>query len=261
MTEFGDVTGYVELTGQSHNEDSNDRNVELSKAWFELGHLHGGYDNSVYNYGGAFTGTRYSGSKTMDEISLRWAMGGYGFAIGVGDPRDRWGSKLPDTYSLPDIVGRVTVRGSWGDAQLSAGVTEVGDTPSGDGIVWGAQAGATFKLDMLSPGDQLRVLGTIGTGGCYVSSGGGCGDTHDGYTNWAAFATFKHVWGPMWSSNLTGAYLHDGGDGSYRWSAAANVVWEPVNDFTVDVRGVYTYDSDAGDPSAVTGRVRVQYQW
>jgi hypothetical protein len=252
MTEHGDLTGYVRVTGVSDNSDDASLNAEVDRMWFQLGKFKAGYDNSIYNTKSLFTGTSYNANDTVDEFSLNWTMGGYGFSVAVGDPRDRWGSKLPTTYSVPEITAAMTARGSWGDLKVAAGVIQ-----SKVGWVWGVQGGVTLKADAISKGDQFVINGGIGTGSCFVYDGGSCYAV-DGSLSWAALAGFKHVINSMWQVNIGGSYLGAAGKADL-WSASANVVWEPVDDFTVDIRGVYA--KTVGGADAWTGRVRMQYQW
>jgi len=277
MTEHGDLTGVVRLTGLSDNSaddgDPGTYNTVMDRIWFQLGKFKAGYDNSIFNNKGVFVGTGYNGSDTVDEFSLNWTAGGYGFAIGVGDPRDRWGSHLPGNYWMPEVVAAATVRGTWGDAKLSGGIVQVDDDPDngivgpGSMLVWGAALGATIKADHINKGDQFVIAGNIGTGGCFVSDASNCGGTTDGELNWSVIAGFKHIINSMWQTNISGSYLHNGGtyNGGSRWSAAANLVWEPVDDFTVDARVVYTRtlagSGTAVDADSWTGRLRFQYEW
>jgi hypothetical protein len=278
-----------------------DRLFKIDEAYLQLGALMAGYTDSRYQYSGGYVGDdTFRGSASTDQISLTWAMGGFGLIIAAEDPRDRWGTSLGSSYSMPDIIAALTAStGSW-DGKLSAGVAgpvrspAVGDCwwqinnkdPGGalcdNGFsslvtVWGVNAGMTFKLDSIAPGDELRLNGSVGTGSSFV--GGGT----DGYTNWSAFASLKHFWSPTLWSGLTGAYLHDGGanaatgiacspatcqviGAANKWSAAANLVWEPAAGFTVDTRVIYTWTgpSQAGNYTPVaasnswTGRVELK---
>jgi hypothetical protein len=256
MTEHGDLTGFVRWTGSSDNSDSDQFVTEMDRMWFQLGKFKAGYDNSIYNTKGAFVGNSYNANDTQDEFSLNWTMGGYGFSLAVSDPRDRWGSNLPDNYWAPDFLASATVRGAWGDGKIAVGVTE-----AGVGWVWGVQGGVTLKADAISNGDQFVINGGIGSGACYVDDGNCTGVNDVGGTtaiSWAALAGFRHIINSMWQFNVSGGY-ESIATLPNRWTAAASVVWEPVDDFTIDVRGVYQNTIGCGD--VWTGRVRMQYEW
>ena len=109
---------------------------------------------SVYDYAGGlnFDGSNFDEDQTSNQMNLTWAMSGFGMQLGIEDPRDRWGTSLSSSYSMPNIVGNISwSQGNW-DAKISGGYAT---TKAGSGF--GAQLGTTFKLDQIAKGDQLRL--------------------------------------------------------------------------------------------------------
>jgi hypothetical protein len=292
MTDHGDLTGVVRIVGTSdnasnqtvvgNNKFSVDRYTWVDRAWVQLGGWKLGYDNSIFNNKGTFVGTAYTGNKAQDEISFNWTKGTHGYAIGVTDPRDLWGTRLPLVNNNPQVVGKFTFRGAWGDGQVSAGaaymdpvaqnVAAAVPTTGADPVaqwVWGAALGATIKADHISKGDQLQLATYFGDGGCFVSQAGNCGGTYDSKFNWSALVAFKHIINSMWQANVSYAYLSGwnnaastaGGFGAQqRQSVGANLVWEPVKDFTIASRVVASQTlGSAGTPWVYTGQI--QFQW
>src|SRR6185295_12827371 len=116
-----------------------------------------GYDSSVYGIG------------TTKQIALNWTIGGYGVAIAVDDPRDRWGSRLPRYYIWPDLVASITGAPKWGTWGLSGGLANVqlpesagSLNPALQGLVWGVSAKATVNTPGIAKGDQLSFAGSVG---------------------------------------------------------------------------------------------------
>jgi hypothetical protein len=272
MTEYGPLTGFLELRGKSNNNDGTNawngaatsgnkaRLAYLDSAWLELGMLLVGRTGSIYDYGGGFTfdGSSYDSDASADQVRLSWAMSGFGVQLGIEDPRDRWGTSLSTSYSLPNIVGNITVnQGHW-DGKLSVGFAE---TVSGSGF--GLQAAATFKLDQIAPGDQLRLKAAWAQG--QVGSFAGGGVYANGSSVWSALASFQHFWMPTLSSAVTFSYLDypAGLAGNDVWSVYGNLVWAPVTGFLAGVEAGYTTTS-AGTAAATnmwTAKIRLKRSW
>src|SRR5690606_5641115 len=101
MTEYGELAAYAEFRAQSNNAngfevETGKRLAYLDSAWLKLGALLAGRTGSLYDYGGGFTfdGSDLDSDASADQIRLSWAMGGFGIALGIEDPRDRFGSSL-----------------------------------------------------------------------------------------------------------------------------------------------------------------------
>ena len=147
MTEHGELVGYVALSAELEQlavgEGSNDRRQRLSgghgaiimtngyydtdrivridAAWLQLGPLMAGYLGSTYDPAGGFSDIAWRSDKKTDQIRLTWAASGFGIMLGVEDPRDRWGTDLDETYSMPDLIVAATASHGHVDAKLSAG--------------------------------------------------------------------------------------------------------------------------------------------
>lgn len=251
MTEYGVLNGYIEL---SFNQDNNGKDdaVHVDHVFLELGHVLMGHTDSTFNYGGGFTfdGSNHGNTET-DQIRLNWAMNGFGLMLGLEDPRDRWSSSIGD-YDMPDIVGAITAdHGTW-DAKLSLGYASgsIGDA-------WAIQLGATFKLDSLHAGDQLRLKAGYGNTDGYWCFGNsflgtdGCGDSV------YFMASYKHNWSDTLSSAFTYSYS-DSDSSPDENQFAANLVWAPVTGFSAGAEALY---KEQGGYDSWSGKFRIQRTW
>ncbi len=249
MTEYGPLTGYLELRAQSNNsDDSNnhayyastgltqtgDYNAYLDTAYLELGMLLVGRTGSIYDYSGGFTidGTDYDSDQGTDQVRLTWAMSGFGLQLAIEDPRDRWGTDLASSYSMPDIVGDISMaQGVW-SAKLSGGYAE---TSFGSG--GGVQLATTIKLDQIAPGDQLMLKAAWAQNSVWKFAGGASGASTGSV--WSAAASFQHFWAPNLSSAITYGYYNESGVSSGN-QVIGNLVWSPVTNFMAGLEGKYT---------------------
>jgi hypothetical protein len=266
MTEYGPLTGFIELRGLSNlNDQSNyyggKREAYIDSAYLELGMLKAGQFESNYHYFGSYNfgwDDFDAGDNNVNQVALTWAASGFGIQLAVEDPRGRWGTLLSTEYSTPDIVGDITwANGPW-DAKLSAGF---GETWAGSGF--GAQIGAQVKLDQLAPGDKLGAVfawsqsevATFGGGGSVVDSGGSV---------WSAVVAFQHFWAPTLSSAVTFQYVDesgtDHGNNGNAYSIAGNLVWAPVTNFLAGVEvGYEKYNTSSDGTWGV--KVRLERDW
>jgi hypothetical protein len=265
MTEYGELAAYAEFRAQSNNshdyENYTGKHLAyLDSAYLKLGALLAGSTASAYDYGGGFTidGSDLDSDVTTDQIRLSWAAGGFGLALGIEDPRDRFGSDLDTEYSMPNIVGALTVSQANWDGQLSAGYAE---TVYGGGF--GIQAAATFKLDSIAPGDQLRLKAAWAQSevASFAASstvwGGGYSGAYSGGSVWSALASFQHFWTPQLSSAVTFDYAD--ADGFSAYQIYGNLVWAPVAGFMAGAEVGYN-KSDSTD-GAFSGKIRLKRSW
>jgi hypothetical protein len=298
MTEYGPLTGYVEIRAKSNNSsngwsattipnvtgiDQNvvittgqydtDRNAYIDTAWLELGMLLAGRAASIYDYSGGFTidGSDYDSDAKADQVRLSWAMSGFGVQLAIEDPRDRWGTSLSTSYSMPNIVGALTMaQGHW-DGKLSFGFAE---TTSGSGF--GVQAGTTIKLDSIAPGDRLllKAAWAQNEASSFAASNSGSGPgpaigVRTGGSIWSAMASFQHFWTPTLSSAVTFDYANQGAGTLPSGSAGTsfnvyqiygNLVWAPVTGFLAGVEGGYTKASNVSS-GVWTAKIRFKRSW
>jgi hypothetical protein len=238
ITEYGPLTAFIAVVAVSDNAKyeggggaAGYKMVRLDNAYLSLGPLLAGWTASTYDYGGAFTfdgSGKHSDTKT-DQIRLSWAMSGFGLHLGIEDPRDRWGSSLPLSYTWPDLIVAITFAQPHWDAKISGGFVH---TDLGFG--WGVQAGVTIKLDALAPGDALRLKAA------YADTAGSLtgGTVNLAGASWMALVSFQHFWAANLSSAISFSYHQDapGGAGA-TWDSAVNLVWSPVSGFSAGIEG------------------------
>jgi hypothetical protein len=276
MTSYGPLTGYVEFRGLSNNADatnnvvtgnnggaagntfalSDSRFAYLEAAWLELGPLLVGRTANVYDYGGSlanFDGASFDADSASDQIRLTWAMSGFGVMLGIDDPRDRWGTTLAVSYSMPEIVAAVTASQAHWDGKLSVGFAE---TAQGSGF--GVQGAVTIKLNEIAKGDALRLKLAWAQSQVSRFAGNGTSAVFAGGSVWSALASFQHFWSPEVYSGVTFSYYAPSNVAA-SWSLVANLVWAPVTGFIAGVEGQYTVTT--GGAGVWAAKVRVKRSW
>ncbi len=272
MTEYGPLTGFLELRAVSNNSNESNK-VEytpsttsfdavsgkyytyLDSAYLELGMLLVGRTGSIYDYSGGFNWDwmDYDSDSGADQVRLTWAMSGFGIQLAIEDPRDRWGTSLSSSYSMPNIVGNITMsQGHW-SAKLSGGFAE---TRFGSGF--GAQLATTIKLDSIAPGDQLLLKTAWAQNQVWKFAGGPSGGTTG--STWSAAASFQHFWAPTLSSAVTWQYYNKSAGGPNAYSIVGNLVWSPVTNFFAGVEGGYSKVNTASTGTWGV-RVRLERDW
>jgi hypothetical protein len=283
MTEYGPLTGYVELRAKSDNADRTNaaygdragwsnltgaqditngtalygtKLAYLDSAWLELGPLLVGRAQSIYEYGAWYNfdfNDLDADAGGNDQVRLSWAMSGFGIQLGIEDPRDRWGTSLSSSYSMPDIVAAITVaQGHW-DGKLSVGY---GQTSAGSGF--GVQAGLTIKLNEIAKGDKLGLKAAWAQSQVGGFAGAGVNPTG---SVWMASASFLHFWSPTVSSAVGVTYQNRSWvtAGANRWQAAINLVWAPVTGFSAG--GEVGWTKVDGSPDLWAAKIRVDRSW
>jgi hypothetical protein len=276
MTEHGELVGFVDLAADSNNsqwanemtsipdqgnnlEDAivitngyydTDRIVRIDAAWLSLGPLLAGRLGSTYDPDGGFSDIAWRSDSKTDQLRLTWAASGFGLMFGIEDPRDRWGTDLASTYSMPDLIAAATVSQGHVSAKLSAGFADLAI-----GNVYGVNGSVTVKLDALAPGDAIRFNAAYGTGKSFV---GGPLATN-GTASWTAFASFQHYFAPTLSGAVTVSYANAGG--VTQWAGGANLVWKPYAGFSTTVQGTYTAAPSSGGTSSWAAKVALKREW
>jgi hypothetical protein len=261
MTDFGELYGFMEFRAVSDNNSyvggngpSGKMTAYLDSAYLKLGGLLAGRTGSVYDYGGGFTfdGSDFDSDAAADQLRLSWAAAGFGFALGIEDPRDRFGTQLAAHYSMPNIVAAITASQANWDGQLSAAFAE---TNAGSGF--GAQAAVTIKLDSLAAGDKLRLKAAWAESEV-ASFASSSISAYSGGSVWSALASFQHFWSPQLSSAVTFDYQNASSPNMSQWEVYGNLVWAPVAGFSAGVEvGWIDAPSTSSADGAWHGKVRL----
>jgi len=233
-----------------------DRYVQVDRVWMQLGNFKAGYDSSVY------------GISTTKQVALNWTIGGYGLALALDDPRDRWqGSRLPRYYWAPDLVGNLTAAPKWGTWGLSAGLAQVTVPDSVNSSnqalatwVWGVTGRTTINTPGIAKGDQLSLSGSVGTGCAFVVNNCGNNMRNTGATMWTAMAQFKHVFNPAWNTVWQFTWF-DPNPASEQWQAQANLVWQGISNFTIQTRVQAQQTLSRTHAPVWNGQVQLQWQY
>jgi hypothetical protein len=236
MTEYGALVGYVALKGVA--DPNGDDDMRLDEAYLSLGHVLFGYTGSVQNGNGSFGPGAWVPDTKTNQVRLSWATAGFGLHLGIEDPRKRWGTELdgwvfpaaPVQYSMPDIVGAITVaQGHW-DAKITAGWGDVAV-----GGVYGIAGALTAGMDPF----KIRVGGAFGTGNAFVGDGlsGKGGAFANGNSMWTAFVSGIIQAGPTLSIAGTFSYSADSTAAVNGTAGGAKLVWSPVAGFEAYAEG------------------------
>ncbi len=132
-----------------------DKTAELNKLWASLGNFMVGLNGSAFNGLGSYTYDTpvKDGDKDAQQVRLTWAMGGYGFMLGIEDPENRWGSSTD--RDVPDFVLAMNYSHSGVSGHVGVGFTASHEY----GNAWGVTAGAQIAL---GPSSNLRIRGSYG---------------------------------------------------------------------------------------------------
>jgi hypothetical protein len=310
MTEYGPLTAFIDFRAKSNNGQSgpylggtpptggwgttgtyylsnnyasNDKNAYIDSAYLELGMLLVGRTGSIYDYSGGFNfdGSDFDSDASADQVRLSWAMSGFGLQLAIEDPRDRWGTNLSASYSMPNVVGNMSwSAGNW-SSKLSGGFAE---TYAGSGF--GAQLGMDFKLDAIAPGDVLRLKGAWAQN--EVSSFASTTDGSDpgtlgvpvlmGGSTWSFLASYQHFWASNLASAVTFDYMNQSagtapaytsgaftqpaaaGGGFSQYSIYGNLVWSPVTNFMAGAEVGYKKNSVASN-GTWAAKIRLKRTW
>jgi hypothetical protein len=277
MTEYGALTGFVDLRAASNNNvfwgtdggnaaRDGTRGGYFDTAWLEFGPLLAGRLASAYDYSGGLTidGSDFDADQGTDQVRLTWAMSGFGVMLGIEDPRDRWGSGLSASYSMPNIVAAITASQAHWDGKLSFGWAE---TTSGSGF--GVQAAATIKLNEIAKGDAL-VLKAAWAQGQVASWADGSGNVYgNGTSVWMVLGSFKHFWTPQLSSAITASWTdrpsNAVGGGTTTgdvFQTKFNLVWAPVTNFFAGIEGAYVKSQAGLAANGIwSAKIRLQRSW
>lgn len=190
------------------------------------------------------------GSAFARQVQVRYTKGP--FSISVENPETTVTPYLAatrivaDDNSLPDLTARYAVSRPWGEASIAGLLRQLKYETTGTGAIdastvgWGLSAAAKLKVGQK---DDLRLMLTGGEGiGRYVGLNfandavlTASGDL-EAISLIAGFASYRHVWGPQWRSNLTVSAQNVDNDRSLiglganksAHSVRANLIWTPL---------------------------------
>lgn len=197
------------------------------------------------DYVGASEGTAFA-----RQVQVRYTRGP--FSISVENPETTVTPYLAatrivaDDNSLPDLTARYAISRPWGEASVAGLLRQLKYETTGTGAIdastvgWGISAAAKLKVGAK---DDLRLMLTGGEGiGRYVGLNfandavlTASGDL-EAISLIAGFASYRHVWGPQWRSNLTWSAQNVDNDRSLiglasnksAQSIRANLIWTPL---------------------------------
>ncbi|WP_073055550.1 porin [Kaistia soli] len=264
VTEFGNLTGFLDFRAQSGNTGSFTQSATqtvnaatnsayVDSAYLALGPIKAGRFDSLYDFGQGYTDTGGFASDTKtDHIQLTYAVNGFGLAISVEDQRDRGASGNTGdpvlsgaSYyqggqtNIPDIVGALTYASGIFSTKIAvAYVNDAVDINGGAGTlanpyVIDAKSGyaiggsVEFALDSFSKGDKFFVTGSYG-------------DNANSYTGIAGGTSVANL-----TSSVNSNFIASAAPGS-SWSALASYkhVWTPTVWSAVS-GGYASYDGDS----------------
>ena len=230
MTDYGRLDGFVKFIGAY---DPTNSAVKLDEAWLKLGHVKMGHFGSAQNQSGGFSDGAWRPDTGTNQIQLEWAAAGFGLYLGIEDPRERWGSELDQVYSMPDIVGAITVsQGHW-DAKVTAGwASDVWQPNNG---VFGSVYGVSGLVNIGADPFKLRVGAAYGTGSSFVGAPSGLAVNGDAM--WTAFVSAIWQASPQLGLAGTFGYAANTVTTVTATRAGAKLIWTPVSGFEAYVNG------------------------
>ena len=228
MTEYGVLEANIPFTMAWNNNSASSANVALDKGtYIKVGPLELGYDELVFDNGGGFADSVYREDIGVKQISLHWTLGSFGLALGIEDPRDRWGTNLLANYNVPDLTAQVTYSQAGWSAALAGGYS---NDVSG-GSRYGVSGNVTINLPMIAAGDQIRVGGAYG-GSSFVGSAFNASNS-----NYSAYATLVHYLTSSLHTDWSFGYLSATAGTS--WQVGGDLVWVPTTGLTTRLKGQY----------------------
>ena len=265
QTEYGALEGYGAFQGTysgqpgaGHTTDeapggNGANSVTADSFYLSLGGFKAGHFQSIANPGGSYVddfglATEIkSGLADANKVQMSWAAAGFGIALAVEDPRETWGSALPDTWSMPLITGRISTSQTNWSGELHGGFTSLYS-----GTSWGVGGQAVLNL---SKNDHLILNGQYGDDAFIGGGFNGYSLNFNPATNsgWSAFASFQHMFSPTFLASVEGSYLQRSGGGPTAWTAAADLVWMPVTNFKAKATIGYGQDNFPGGTTYSTG--------
>jgi hypothetical protein len=242
MTDWGAATVFLDY--RSDVDIGNDQfslgrfhGVFLDTGYLKVGGLKAGWDASTYDWGfNGFIGypTNFDHDQHMDQIQWSTTLGGFGFFLGVEDPRDNPQSFLY-TGDMPDLVVALTNSVGAFTWKWSAAAT---DTVYGTG--WGTQLGVGWAGPA---GSFLKVQAAVGNdaGALFAANYNPNGN---GGTPWHVAAQGGIAWTSAFATLIGGGYREQNGAADIEASIEAD--WTLARGVQAGIAVQYV-DPDAGD--------------
>ncbi|MEJ0013101.1 MAG: porin [Bauldia sp.] len=249
VVDVGTLEGYVKIKGTFDGVGTTPT-VTTDEAWLSLGALKAGHFDSPFKPGSGFVDyiTTTSNVGSNNKLQLGWAAAGFGLALGIEDPRETWGSSLPDSWSMPLITGAITASSGSVAGFLSAGFVQLDGSGGTSTTAWGVSG----KVDIgIGANDKLKLIGIYGDGK-FVGGGG------NGYNNgWSAIASFQHLFSSKLAFDVDYSYLHaaQGSPTADTWNIAGDLVWTPYTNFKGKLIAGWT------NTGTWSGRVSLARSW
>lgn len=267
MTDVGVLEASVGFKGTYNGAGGN--SVALDGAYLKLGGLKAGHFGSTFNPGASYVDDYgianeiKSSLADSNHIELSFKASTLGFTLGIEDPRESFGSALPDSYSLPLITGNVTFGGTSWAGFLSAGYTQINSSTNNSGSSWGIDGELTFDIGTM---DHLRINGSYGDnpfigGGSYASTPVAA-PSFGSNNGWSAFASFQHMFSNTFRTDWDFSYLKFAGPSSQPsvYAIGADLVWLPYAGFKAKV-GVTYSKADSATTGAWAAQVALKRSW
>jgi hypothetical protein len=159
-TEYGTLTGHIDLRGNVTSGSVGDNVVRVQHAWLSLGGLQMGMSDTLYDgdLSGEFDG---GGGDRLHFIRYNW-VGGNGISASVGLEEENY-----NTDYIPNVAAKVAIEQGWGGVTLFAAYDDDDDVAANDDE-FALKAIATFKAtEQLT----LEAMATYESGLSFYSVG------------------------------------------------------------------------------------------
>jgi hypothetical protein len=214
MTDWGPLTAFITLRSDYGSAENYDGYFYMDEAYLSLVPLLIGYTQSVFDVqGGGYTDAGLDLSDdSVNQIQLSWAFNGFGLAIGIEDPVDRYGSSADN---IPHIAAALSSEFAGWDAAVSFlyAPNAEDDTIAVEGVVSGE-----FGIVELS-------VGAIWADGLGISNDMTNGPGGDG---WSVAVSSQQNWQSNFYTAETFVWA-DWDNGTGDWGAAFTVGYSPVD--------------------------------
>ncbi|GGI68370.1 DcaP family trimeric outer membrane transporter [Shewanella gelidii] len=199
----GDVTGFLEYDfygGNGNNKVSNSYNPRMRHAFIAYKNWKVGQTWSTFMPLASIPESLDFGGPHVGQVFIRQGQVRYtngGLELALENP-----TSADDNQTIPDVVGRYTFKGDWGQVAV-AGLARTFD----DNGVAGAADGTQFAYSVHGKfktfgKDDLRVAFNAGAAGRYISPGHNAGDAVDADGDLLETIAYTVAYRHFWTSDL-----------------------------------------------------------